>query len=128
MHVQRAVKTDEKVPLGHRSGDRCRAGTGLRIWASPAQTPGTPRGTQRSAPIPEDRRAVSKQQHIVHHYPHKMDLWCSMETREQPQGLGCEQESSPTLLAEAPSCYSTLIFVLACTTTCKSVLFHGKAQ
>lgn len=105
MHVQRAVKMDEKVPLGHKSGDRCHAGTGLRIWASPAQTPGTPRGTQRSAPIPEDRRAVSKQQHIVHHYPHKMDLRCSMETREPPQGLGCEQESSP----HPPGCSTFLL-------------------
>lgn len=85
---------DEKVPLGHKSGDRCRAGTGQWIWASPAQTPGTPHGTQRSAPTPEDRQAVSKQQHIVHHQPHKMDLWCSMENGEQLQGLGCEQEAS----------------------------------
>lgn len=96
---------DEKVPLGHKSGDRCHAGTGLWIWASPAQTPGTPHGTQRSAPIPEDRRAVSKQQHIVHHHPHKMDLWCSMENREQPLGLGCEQEAS----AHPPGCSTFLL-------------------
>lgn len=79
--------------MDHKSGDQCHAGTGLWIWASPVQTPGTPHGTQRSAPIPEDRQAVSKQ-HIVHHHPHKMDLQCSMETREKPQGLGCKQESS----------------------------------
>lgn len=91
---------DEKVPLGHKSGDRCRAGTGRRIWASPAQTPGTPRGTQRSAPIPEDRQAGSKQRHVVHQNPHKMYLWCSMENREQPQGV----EAS----AHPPDC-STLL-------------------